>query len=57
MATEERPSMPIHINNRLSTLMEELLNSLSRGLLKQKRRRKTTFELISGQIEFLESFS
>ena len=45
------------INNRLSTLMEELLNSLSRGLLKQKRRRKTTFELISGQIEFLESFS
>lgn len=45
------------VNNRLSTLMEELLNSLSKGLLKQKRRRKTTFELISGQIEFLESFS
>jgi len=45
------------VKNRVSMLMEELLTSLSKGLLKQKRRRKTTFELIHGQIGFLESFS
>ncbi len=44
------------VNNRLSTLMEELLKSLPKGILKQKRRRKTTFELISSQIGFLEGF-
>lgn len=45
------------VKNRISVLMEELINSLPKGLLKQKRRRKTTFELIHRQIGFLESFS
>lgn len=44
------------VKNRVSELMEELINSLPKGLLKQKRRRKTTFELIQYQIGFLESF-
>jgi hypothetical protein len=45
------------VKNKVSMLMEELINSLPRGLLKQKRRRKTTFGLIDEQIGFLESFS
>ncbi len=45
------------VKNQVSTLMEELINSLPKGLLKQKRRRKTTFGLIDEQIGFLESFS
>lgn len=45
------------VNNTLSALMEELLNSFFKGLLKQKRRRKTTLALISGRIGFLESCS
>ncbi len=47
----------IIVKNKVSTLMEELINSLPKGLLKQKRRRKTTFGLIDEQIGFLESFS
>lgn len=43
-------------NDSLSSLMEDLFNSLSTGLLKQKRRRKTTFELIKSRVGFLESF-
>ncbi|TLD39807.1 MAG: Mobile element protein [Candidatus Jettenia ecosi] len=44
-------------DNMLPALMEELLKSFPKGLLKQKRRRKTTLELISGQVGFLEGFS
>ncbi len=45
------------VRDRVSALMEELINSIPRCLLKQKRRRKTTIELIDEQINFVESFA
>lgn len=45
------------MSGSVSALTEELINSFPKGLLKQKRRRKTTFELIDEQIGFVESFS
>ncbi len=45
------------VKGKVSTLIEELTNSLPKGLLKQKRHRRTTFGLINEQIGFLESFS
>ncbi len=44
------------VKNRISELIEDLIKSLPKGLLKQKRRRKTTLELIDEEIDFIESF-
>lgn len=44
------------LSNRFEILLTDLLRDIPKILLKQKRKRKTTFMLLQDQVRFLESF-
>lgn len=44
------------VSNRLASLLEELLSGFFKGICKQRRKRKTTFELLDKEISFIEVY-
>ncbi len=52
---KERLSKSLLLND-FETLLSDLLKHLPKTLLKQKRKRKTTIELLKEQVPFLDSF-